>query len=161
VSRRAIRPQVDHQQAAAALRARPGVWLTVAEYRNADTVRSIRDRIRTGQHDVGRWYQPAGAYETRTALTDDGTLLEARYLPEARYHPARRRTPPVATMLAQTDAARVLGQIDRREVVAGPEGARRIAARHQAAYGDVWNDDADNDQAWADAIDSISAGGGA
>ncbi len=26
------------------------------------------------------WYQPAGAYEARKALTEDGTLIEARYL---------------------------------------------------------------------------------
>jgi hypothetical protein len=40
----------------------------------------------------------------------------------------------------QTDAERVLGQIERGEVVAGPEGARMIAARHEEAYGDVWSE---------------------
>ncbi|MFD4830211.1 hypothetical protein ACFWPV_10200 [Streptomyces uncialis] len=39
----------------------------------------------------------------------------------------------------------VLGQIERGEVIAGREGARLIAARHEAAYGDVW------DTAWTDA----------
>lgn len=39
----------------------------------------------------------------------------------------------------ETDAERVLGQIERGEVVAGPEGARAIARRHQEAYGDVWD----------------------
>ncbi|WP_137991214.1 hypothetical protein [Streptomyces vilmorinianum] len=38
-----------------------------------------------------------------------------------------------------TDADRVLGQIERGEVRADPDAAREIAARHQAAYGDVWD----------------------
>ncbi|MFE3126736.1 hypothetical protein ACFXHD_25310 [Streptomyces hydrogenans] len=38
-----------------------------------------------------------------------------------------------------TSAEHVLGQIARGEVRAGPDAAREIAARHQAAYGDaVW-----------------------
>ncbi|WP_063764821.1 hypothetical protein [Streptomyces aureus] len=37
------------------------------------------------------------------------------------------------------DADRVIGQIQRGEVDASADAARRIAARHQAAYGDaVW-----------------------
>jgi hypothetical protein len=38
----------------------------------------------------------------------------------------------------ESDAERILGQIERGEVTAGPEGARKIAARHEEAYGDVW-----------------------
>lgn len=38
-----------------------------------------------------------------------------------------------------SDATRVLGQIERGEVQAGPEGARKIAACHEEAYGDVWS----------------------
>lgn len=38
-----------------------------------------------------------------------------------------------------TDAERVLGQIERGEVRAGPDAAREIAARQQAQYGDVWD----------------------
>lgn len=158
MSRRAPHPRVDHAATAAALRAQPGVWQVVGEYRNVFTAEGMERMIRTGYSDggrlPGRHYQPAGQYETRATLTDDGTLLEARYLP------GRRRAPSVATMLAQTDAARVTGQIARGEVLAGPEGARRIAARHQDAYGDVWATRVDADRAWADAIDSISAGGG-
>jgi hypothetical protein len=41
----------------------------------------------------------------------------------------------------QTDHERTLGQIERREVIAGPQGARAIAARHQSAYGSVWDDE--------------------
>lgn len=39
-----------------------------------------------------------------------------------------------------SDAERVLGQIERGEVRVGPDAAREIAARHQAAYGEVWDD---------------------
>lgn len=155
--RRARRPYVDHAATAAALRAQPRVWLVVGEYRNSITAKGVARMIRTGRSDgvrkIGRHYQPAGQYETRTTLTDDGTLLEARYLPD------RQRASSVTTLLAQTDAARITGQIARGEVLAGPEGARRIAARHETAYGDVWATDAD--RAWADAIDSITPGGGA
>lgn len=41
-------------------------------------------------------------------------------------------------MRPMADHERVLGQIERGEVRAGPDAAREIAARHEAAYGDVW-----------------------
>ncbi|QCX81112.1 hypothetical protein C9F11_37645 [Streptomyces sp. YIM 121038] len=42
-------------------------------------------------------------------------------------------------MTPRDDAERVLGQIERGEVLAGAAGARAIAARHEAAYGRaVW-----------------------
>ncbi|MDN3056920.1 hypothetical protein PH213_20665 [Streptomyces sp. SRF1] len=67
-------------------------------------------------------------------------------------------------MTPMTDAERVLGQIKRGEVIAGPEGARRIAARHEAAYGVVWRRRAPAapaapptpDAAWADAVQSLT-----
>lgn len=51
--------------------------------------------------------------------------------------PIGGRTP--GCVRPQSDAERVLGQIARGEVIAGRTGARMIAARAQAAYGDVWN----------------------
>lgn len=57
-------------------------------------------------------------------------------------------------MTPMSDAERVLGQIDRGEILAGPEGARRIAACHQAAYGQVWA----RDTAWAEAVAGLSGG---
>jgi hypothetical protein len=44
------------------------------------------------------------------------------------------------------DDERILGQIERGEVIAGPAGARIIASHAQEAYGDVW------DRAWTDAV---------
>jgi hypothetical protein len=37
------------------------------------------------------------------------------------------------------DHERVLGQITRGEIQAGPDAARRIAARHQTAYGTAFD----------------------
>ncbi|MEV4438207.1 hypothetical protein AB0K09_04180 [Streptomyces sp. NPDC049577] len=52
------------------------------------------------------------------------------------------------------DWERVLGQVERGEVRAGPDAARAIAARHQAAYGSaVWPSQAD--VAWADAVAAL------
>ncbi|MFJ2178943.1 hypothetical protein ACIOHE_39375 [Streptomyces sp. NPDC087851] len=51
-----------------------------------------------------------------------------------------------------TDADRILGQIERGEVRAGPDAAREIAARHQEAYGDVW---ADPNDLFADALATV------
>lgn len=56
-------------------------------------------------------------------------------------------------IVRQRDEERVLLQIANGEVLAGPEGARIIAARHQAAYGDVWDD------AWTRALKGGADGG--
>ncbi|MBA2951469.1 hypothetical protein [Streptomyces himalayensis] len=50
------------------------------------------------------------------------------------------RHPAEAGVRPPTEEERILGQIERGEVIAGPEGARRIAAIHQAAYGAVWDE---------------------
>ncbi|MFD9763230.1 hypothetical protein ACFWXI_06760 [[Kitasatospora] papulosa] len=42
-----------------------------------------------------------------------------------------------------TDQQRVLGQIERGEVLAGRDAARQIAARHEAAYGSAFTDRAE------------------
>jgi hypothetical protein len=83
MSRPAQPPRADHQRTADEARRRPGTWVTVSEYRNPVTVRNIAQRIRTGYPIGGtadrRPYAPAGHFETRTTLTEDGTLLETRY----------------------------------------------------------------------------------
>lgn len=50
-----------------------------------------------------------------------------------------------------TDTERVLGQIERGEVRAGPEAAREIAAKAEAASGAAWP----TDHAWADAVSAL------
>jgi hypothetical protein len=71
--------RVNHARTAANLRANPGQWMPIGEYRNRLSADGIAAMIRTGQWTSGKWYQPAGAYEAHTRLTDDGTLVEARY----------------------------------------------------------------------------------
>lgn len=53
-----------------------------------------------------------------------------------------------------SDADRITGQITRGEILAGPEGARRIAARHEAAYGAAFTRPA-ADAAWGDALTAL------
>lgn len=140
---------VDHAQVAAGLRAQPGVWHIVGEYRNVQSADNTATQIRSGARGIGRAYHPAGSFESRKTLTPDGTLVEARYIDHPAARPRRIRMSP--------DTERVLGQIARGEVQAGPEGARRIAAKHQADYGDaVWGPNPDT--AWNDAITALSGG---
>lgn len=146
------RPHVNHRRAAAELREQPGTWLPVGEYRNSMTADSAARLIRAATGGsapyTARFYAPAGAFEARTRLTEDGTLVEARYVGDGR----SRRSDRIRQSL---DTERVLGQIDRGEVRCGADAAREIAARHQEAYGaTVWA--SDEDAAWADAIASLS-----
>ncbi|MFJ4434572.1 hypothetical protein [Streptomyces sp. NPDC088923] len=50
-----------------------------------------------------------------------------------------------------------LGRIERGEIRAGREAAREIAARAEAAYGDVWP----ADHAWAQAVTAVAQKDGA
>lgn len=150
------RPRVNHQETADRLKANPHTWLIVGEYRSTISADGICRYIRTGaqrhSHRTPSPYQPAGAYEARMELTEFGVRVDARYVGTP-----RKDTP------VMNDATRVLGQIKRGEILAGPEAARRIAARHQAAYGDaVWGPKKETnpvpaqepsaDAAWAEAL---------
>ncbi|MFD7016039.1 hypothetical protein [Streptomyces sp. NPDC059928] len=57
-------------------------------------------------------------------------------------------------MKTMTDTDRILGQIERGECRVGPDAAREIAARHEAAYGAAWP----ADHAWAEAMDTLTSG---
>jgi hypothetical protein len=72
--------RVNHAHTAEKLRTNPGQWMPVGEYRNRTTADNIAAMIRAGQWTSGKWYQPAGAYEARAEMTDDGTRIEARYV---------------------------------------------------------------------------------
>jgi hypothetical protein len=144
--------RVDHAQVAATLREQPGKWLTVGEYRNTSSVDTVAHLIRTGRQYTGTRYQPAGAFEARTQLTDDGTLLEARYVGAQPKHPA--------SVSQSLDTERVLGQIQRGELRCGPGAAREIADRHEAAYGDAFHGSPAeallNSLAWGEALASLT-----
>lgn len=83
MSRLAKRPRADHQHSAQALRQQPGVWQAVGEYRSRQSATDVAHKIRTGYpigaSTAGTPYQPAGAYETRLELIEDGTRVHARY----------------------------------------------------------------------------------
>ncbi|MET9012268.1 hypothetical protein ABZX74_15320 [Streptomyces olivaceoviridis] len=83
MSRLAKRPRANHKQTAEALRQQPGVWLVVGDYRNSISADNLARRIRygypIGNPDDSTPYHPAGAYETRTELVEDGTRVHARY----------------------------------------------------------------------------------
>ncbi|WP_426404253.1 hypothetical protein ACN9M0_24950 [Streptomyces sp. R-07] len=53
------------------------MWIEVGIYNSRQSAESTARHIRTA--DRIRHYTPVGAYETRTALVDDGTALYARY----------------------------------------------------------------------------------
>ncbi|MCX3059574.1 hypothetical protein [Streptomyces beihaiensis] len=55
-------------------------------------------------------------------------------------------------MTPTTDAARIIGQIERGEIRCGPDAAREIAARAEAAYGAAWP----ADHAWAEALTTLN-----
>ena len=86
MSRRSKRPRANHREAAARLQANPGEWLPVGDYRLLAHANDMAYRIRTGypigDAAYGTPYQPAGAYETRTELVEDGTRVHARYIGE-------------------------------------------------------------------------------
>jgi hypothetical protein len=70
----------SHAEVADRLRAQPGVWLPVGEWRNSLTAKSTASRIRSAYR--APMYEPAGAFEARTVLTEMGSLVEARYVGE-------------------------------------------------------------------------------
>lgn len=87
MSRRAKAPRVSHKVAAARLREHPNEWLPVGDYRSSITAKDVARRISRGYPigavEYGTPYQPTGAYESRTELTEDGTRVHARYIGEA------------------------------------------------------------------------------
>jgi len=83
MSRLARRPRADHAKSAWAARTEPGTWVTVNDYRSSLTARDVARRIRTGypigDATYGSPYQPAGAFETRLEMTDEGLRLQVRF----------------------------------------------------------------------------------
>ncbi|MFF0790419.1 hypothetical protein [Streptomyces spiralis] len=72
------RRYIKHAEVADALKAQPGVWLPVGEYRTWGGAWNAAERIRTAYRAPA--YEPAGAFEARTALTEMGARVEARYV---------------------------------------------------------------------------------
>lgn len=71
-------PRADHLAIARALKERPGVWLPVTEYPSRSGALNAALSIRKA--DPLRVYRPAGAFEARIEMTEDGTAVLARYV---------------------------------------------------------------------------------
>jgi len=75
--------RVNHFAVADACRANPGAWQPVGEYNSSHSARGAAIYIRkacTGGSAQRSAYEPAGAFETRQALTEFGARVEARYI---------------------------------------------------------------------------------
>lgn len=98
----------------------------------------------------------------RLALSTDTVKSHRRRLYKAL---GARNGPHAVTIALSAGLLRTAPQAagaDRDLGQAGGVGAvRAIAARHEAAYGEVWAAGPDPDAAWADAIASLPAQGGA
>jgi hypothetical protein len=77
VSRLKTRPRADHQHAADQAKQMPGTWVLAGTYASRATAVSTALQVRTGERACA--YRPAGAYEARTELTQDGADLWVRY----------------------------------------------------------------------------------
>lgn len=71
------RKRVSHKAVAAQLRTQPGEWGPVGDYSSSASAVGIVSHIRTAFLVA---YRPAGAYEARTEMVDEGTRVHARYV---------------------------------------------------------------------------------
>ena len=71
--------RVSHAAVAAELRLTPGVWGTVGDY-TSTSAQSMASHVQTAFLSA---YAPAGTFEARTELTEDGIRVEARYVGDA------------------------------------------------------------------------------
>ena len=76
------RPIANHRLRADDCRRHPRVWIEIGTYNSRQSAESTARHIRRA--DRLPHYIPAGAYETRTAPTDYGHALYARYVGETR-----------------------------------------------------------------------------
>lgn len=75
------RRNVKHPRIAERCRERPGEWLKVGDYASDQSAYGIAHSIKTGTRIAA--YQPAGAFEARVELTENGARVDARYVGHA------------------------------------------------------------------------------
>ncbi|MFF3847992.1 hypothetical protein [Streptomyces sp. NPDC002328] len=81
MSRPAARARVDHQHAAQQAREMPGQWVLAGTYGSRASAADAALHVRTGR-DLAA-YRPAGSFEARPELTQDGADLWVRYVDPA------------------------------------------------------------------------------
>jgi len=78
MSRPKARPMADHRHAADQARQMPGQWVLAATYGSRASAVHAALHVRTGDRLPA--CQPAGTYEARTEVTQDGADLWVRYV---------------------------------------------------------------------------------
>ena len=79
MSRPKSRPRADHQHVADQARQLPGQWVLAGAYNSSSSASHAAGLVRNASDSSMRFYRPAGAFETRTELTDDGADLWVRH----------------------------------------------------------------------------------
>ena len=79
MSRLKPRPRADHAHVAAMARRMPGTEVLAGTYNSGSTAASVAWQVCTGRNGMPA-YQPAGSFEARTELTQDGADLYIRYV---------------------------------------------------------------------------------
>lgn len=75
------RARPDHQHAADQARQMPGQWVLAGTYGGRASAQSAALQVRTGNR--APTYLPAGSFEARTEVTQEGADLWVRYLDQA------------------------------------------------------------------------------
>ncbi|MGW0583525.1 hypothetical protein ACWD25_48205 [Streptomyces sp. NPDC002920] len=81
MSRPSAKPRPDHRIAADQARQLPGQWVLAGTYPSSVSAKGASLQVRTGTRLPA--YRPAGAFEARTEITQDGVDLWVRYLDQA------------------------------------------------------------------------------
>ncbi|MCM1964911.1 YqaJ viral recombinase family protein [Streptomyces sp. G1] len=106
LSRSRLRAQVDHGAAAASARLTPGRWVLAGLYSSSQSAASVSRNVRSG---ANLSYTPAGAYEARHELVDDGANLFVRYagppVPGVKAGAQPKKTAARVRVGSRTDAA--------------------------------------------------------
>ncbi|MFJ9114433.1 hypothetical protein ACIRJO_02670 [Streptomyces sp. NPDC102394] len=76
------RPRADHQHAADQARQMPGQWVLAGTYSSGASAQHAVRQVRTGERMPA--YRPAGSFQARTELTQDGADLWVCYVADPR-----------------------------------------------------------------------------
>jgi hypothetical protein len=80
VSRPKGRQRPDHQHVADQTRQMPDQWVFAGTYNSSSSAGHAAGVVRNPSDTSLRFYCPAGAFQARTELTDDGADLYVRYV---------------------------------------------------------------------------------
>ncbi|MFE4420365.1 hypothetical protein [Streptomyces sp. NPDC056817] len=132
--------QVDHRDAVERLRAEPGAWLPVGEYRSQGSADAAVKAIRTGQwpHNRPSPYT-AGEFEADTELSEFGVRVLARYLGTAEQQAADafNAAHPIGTPVVAYPGCRPEDDPNDERLVTRTRSRAQVLGGHTAV---VWVD---------------------